>query len=246
MPIIRRSFKFEGQFTQIPNAWLRDERLSLKAKGLLAQLLSHSDGWSVTTRSLASFNGCGRDAIRSAVVELEEAGYLTRRQDRADGGEFSEVVWETSEPLPGLPLPGFPSPVNPTYKKTKEKNKNIKKYADNEILSSAFEQFWNQYPRKVGKAAARDKFFALGQENVEAILNGVFKLAQDSNLPPKEFIPYPATWLSREGWLDEPYPKREQKPWERPAETPGVREWVRELHNIGEHFNCLPGEFDCR
>jgi len=246
MPIIRRSFKFEGQFTQIPNAWLRDDRLSLKAKGLLAQLLSHSAGWSVTTRSLAEVNGCGRDAISTAVRELEEAGYLQRRQDRSEDGAFSEVIWETSEPLAGLPLPDYPSPANPTYKNTKEKKTNLKKYAHTEILKEAFEQFWDKYPRKVGKAAARDKFFNLGTKNVEAILNGVFRLSQDPNLPPREYIPYPATWLSREGWLDEAYPKREQKPWERIAETPGIRDWVKDLHDMGEHYECKLGEFGCK
>jgi hypothetical protein len=246
MPIIRRSLQFEKEFTQIPNAWLRDERLSLKAKGLLAQLLSHSIGWSVTTRSLAISNGCGRDAITTAVKELEDAGYLTRRQERTENGVFSEAVWETTDPLSGLPLPDYPVTGNPTYKKTIEKKTNFKKDSDRVILLEAFEQFWEKYPRKVGKAAARDKFLSLGTKNIEPVLNGIFRLSQDPNLPPKEFIPYPATWLAREGWLDEPYPKREVKPWERVIETPGLREWVRDLHDMGEHYECRPGEFGCK
>lgn len=246
MPIIRRTFKFEGQFTQIPNTWLRDERLSLRAKGLLAQLLSHSEGWSVTMRSLASFNGCGRDAIRSAVRELEENGYLLRRQDRSEAGEFSEAIWETSEPVTGLPVTDYPATVNPAYKNTKEKKTKEKNSLSDSLLEEAFETFWSYYPRKVGKAAARSKFFIFAKTNMAGILEGAHKLGQDPNLPPTQFIPYPATWLSREGWLDEPYPKREVKPWERIAETPGVREWVRDLHDIGEHYECLPGEFGCK
>lgn len=249
MPIIRRSFKFEGQFTQIPNTWLRDERLSLRAKGLLAQLLTHSEGWSVTMRSLAGLNGCGRDAVRSAVRELEEAGYLTRRQDRAETGEFAEAIWETTEPSSGLPLPDFPSPVNPAYKNTKDKNIKIKKNHGDAILAEAFETFWDYYPRKVGKAAARSKFFVYGRDNMSAILQGVHRLSVDPNLPSTQYIPYPATWLGREGWLDEPYPKREAKDAPALSKSPyvgGPRQWVKDLHDMGEHYECREGEFGCK
>jgi hypothetical protein len=250
MPIIRRTFRFEGQFTQIPNSWLRDGRLSLRAKGLLAQLLSHSDGWSVTMRNLASFNGCGRDAIRSAVRELEEAGYLIRRQDRSEAGEFSEAIWETSEPGADSPVPDYPTTVNPTYKKTKEKNIKIKNGHGESILTEAFETFWSYYPRKVGKAAARDKFFIEGREHMTAILEGAYRISRDPNLPPSQYIPHPATWLNREGWLDEPYPKRETaKPERIEPKSPyvgGPREWVKDLHDEGEHYECRPGEFGCK
>ena len=35
MPLIRGYHSFDDHFTQIPNSWLRDTRLSLKAIGLL-------------------------------------------------------------------------------------------------------------------------------------------------------------------------------------------------------------------
>lgn len=243
MPIIRRSLEFEGHFTQIPNAWLRDQRLSLRAKGLLSQLLSHTDGWSVTISHLADVNGCGRDAIRSAVRELEEAGYLTRSQARAEGGEFAEAVWETTEPMTESPLPEKPSTVNPLHKKTKPKKTNEKKsYA---LIESQFEQFWETYPRKVGKKAARVAFLrAIKDAKPEDVLRGTQQLAEDPNLPSKEYIPYPATWLNREGWNDEPFPKREdKKSAPPPAYTPGPRDWVRVEHDAGEHWACRPGEF---
>ena len=243
MPIVRRSFSFEGQFTQIPNAWLRDTRLSLRAKGLLGQLLTHSDGWSVTVKSLAVANSCGRDAIRTAVKELEEAGYLTRRQDRAEGGEFAETIWETSEPMTGSPLPDYPSPVIPPLKNTNSKNNNLKNLA-------LFDKFWELYPRKVGKASAR-KAFEKHVDEAFAILGGVERLANDKNLPPTQFIPYPATWINRQGWDDEPYPDREPAPGEargyaKPADLPERRAWVRALHNDGDHWECRPGEFGCK
>ena len=67
MPIVRKKLTHEYRFTQIPNDWVRDSRLSLKSIGLLAQLLSHSEGWNVTISSLATANNCGRDLIAGAV-----------------------------------------------------------------------------------------------------------------------------------------------------------------------------------
>lgn len=246
MSIVRRKLKHEYRFTQIPNDWLRDPRLSLKAIGLLAQLLSHAEGWRVTVGSLAKANGCGRDSIRGAVRELEEFGYLKREQFRADGGEFSEVHWFTSEPLSGSPLPENPLPVNPIHKNTNKKNTILKSNYGDALLDEAFETFWSSYPRKVGKAQARKVFAKFALDHLKDMLDGVIRLASDPNLPETQYIPYPATWIGREGWNDEAYPKRDKKPAEKVAEGPDRRAWVRSLHNQGEHWECREGEFGCK
>lgn len=236
MPIVRSALSFEGQFTQVPNTWIRDKRLTLKAKGLLAQLLSHSDGWQVSVYGLSIANNCGRDAIRTAVKELEDCGYLVRSQKRADGA-FSEAFWETADPWAENPTTGNPTTVNPTPKNTNT--------SENTNIKDLFDQFWNEYPRKFGKGQARKAFEgALGMADFEVILEGVRRLASDPNLPEERFIPYPATWLSREGWEDQPYPGKELKDWEKPARLPGKRDWVKGLHDAGEHHDCRGGEFD--
>lgn len=244
MPIIRRSLEFEGHFTQVPNAWLRDERLSLRAKGLLAQLMTHTNGWSVSIRALAEKNNCGRDAIRSAVRELEESGYLRRQQERQSGGEFGETVWETTEPRTDSPLPDYPSPVIPATKNTNSKNTNLKKaYA---LTEEEFDEFWQAYPRKVGKAAAKKALEMVSREtSVALILEAVRAMAADPNLPPKAYIPYPATWLNRQGWEDEPFPVRGEPETKKPeAEIPGRNDWKRFYHDDDDHSFCNPGDFD--
>lgn len=207
MPIIRTLLKHENNFTQIPNEWLRDARLSLKAIGLLAQLLSHSQGWSVSIDTLARSNNCGRDLIRAAVAELEEAGYLKRGQNRS-GGRFGESVYYTTSPdspLSGFPMTEKPAAENPTPKNKRLKNTNDKKDYDQDL----FNEFWEAYPRKVGKGAALKAFAAcLWQANAVA---GARRLANDPNLPEPQYIPHPATWLNREGWSDDPYPPRSDK-----------------------------------
>ncbi len=130
MPLIRGTHNFDGKFTQVPNAWLRDSRLTLKARGLLALLMSHSPGWSVSINSLIQENIEGRDSLKAAVAELEEFGYLKRAQSR-DGGKFSEAVWTTNSPWVGKPLTEKPlteKPLtdNPHPKNTITKNTNVK------------------------------------------------------------------------------------------------------------------------
>ena len=218
MPIIRTRHSFEDHFTTIPNAWIRDPRLSLKAKGLLAQLMSHSPGWSVTIRSLAEANGCGKDLIASAIAELERFGYLTRRQERSDNGQFSETVWQTSDPVADKPSPGNPPPDNPDNKKTIYKEEQSKELPQTSF-EEEFEEFWRLYPRKVEKIDARKAFEKAYTEHRDAVMDGVRRLSTEPNLPPLQFIPYPASWLRAGGWTNEPYPPREKSRAEIEAEA---------------------------
>lgn len=95
--LVRRKLSFEKQFTQIPNAYLRDERLGYRAIGILAHLMSHSDGHEVSIKTLAEDGPDGVSAVRTAVEKLEEHGYLTRENTRAHGGVYA-TRWELTEP----------------------------------------------------------------------------------------------------------------------------------------------------
>jgi hypothetical protein len=74
-------------FTTLSNDLLADERLSFKARGLLAYLLSRPDGWHTDATRLAQIGPDGRRSILTGLSELEEAGYLkrTRAQDPDTG-----------------------------------------------------------------------------------------------------------------------------------------------------------------
>lgn len=96
--LIRRLLPFERNFTQAPNSWIRDSRLSLKARGLLTLLLSHNDGWSVTVKALAAdCHEDGEHAIATARDELVQHGYLIRRPRRGSG-RFTAEDWELVDP----------------------------------------------------------------------------------------------------------------------------------------------------
>lgn len=213
MPIIRGSHDFDESFTRLPNRWLRDERLSLKAIGLMAQLHSHSVGWRLSIRSLAEANQCGLDLIRSAISELESAGYLRRDQARGENNQFAESVWTTVDPSSGYPSSDYPLSGNPTPKKN-----NIKKIKEKKHIPelTRFEQFWESYPRRVGKTsalraytAARGRYEGSTGDFEAMVVSGAIRLSQDRNLPALQYVPYPTTWLNRDGWNDDPYPERQ-------------------------------------
>ena len=87
-------------YTVMANYHLQDRQLSLKAVGLLSKMLSLPEGWDYTVAGLASICKEGKTAIRAALVELEEAGYMRRRQTHGAGGEFSSneyVIYETQK-----------------------------------------------------------------------------------------------------------------------------------------------------
>ena len=101
-------------YTVMSNFHLRDKRLSLKAKGLLSQMLSLPEDWDYTLTGLAYINRESKDAVRSAVNELERCGYIERRQTTDALGKFSvnEYVIHESPVEPKAAEP--PSSGNPT------------------------------------------------------------------------------------------------------------------------------------
>jgi hypothetical protein len=70
-----------NRYVVIPNEAVQNHALSFKARGVLAYLLSQPDHWTISGTALAKMAAQdGREAIRTALLELEQAGYLVRRR----------------------------------------------------------------------------------------------------------------------------------------------------------------------
>ena len=98
--IRRLQLGFERDYTQIPNRWLRDERLTYRARGILGLLLSHKDGFAVALTDLVVNKAERQEAVRTAVRELEAHGYLLRVYP-VNGGRFAAPDWILQEPPEG-------------------------------------------------------------------------------------------------------------------------------------------------
>ena len=111
-------------YTVMSNHHLRDKNLKLGTKGLLTVILSLPEDWDYTIAGLAVVCGVGKDAIRAAVNELETAGYITRKQVKAEGGKFGGnqyIIREIPEVV-SAPLSGFPTTEKPATEKPLTEN----------------------------------------------------------------------------------------------------------------------------
>ena len=109
-------------YTVMSNHHLRNHTLSLKANGLLSQMLSLPDDWDYTLQGLAQINKESIDAIREAVRELERAGYIKRNRERDERGCLRGTVYTIyeqphTEPTPEEPAQALPASENPTLEK---------------------------------------------------------------------------------------------------------------------------------
>ena len=106
-------------YTVMSNHHLRNKELSLKAKGLLSQMLSLPEDWDYTLAGLSYINREKIDAIREAVRELERAGYIQRSRERDEKGRLRGTDYIIYEQPPNLDLPTLENPTleNPTQEK---------------------------------------------------------------------------------------------------------------------------------
>lgn len=94
--------------------------LSLKAKALLAILLNLPDNWHFTVAGILSFVQERREAVMSALKELESAGFITITQSRDSKGRMNGRKYVVRELKAAAPTSGKPQAEVPRQSKTKE------------------------------------------------------------------------------------------------------------------------------
>lgn len=157
MPIIRA--KHNKDFTQINNATLREKGLSLRARGLLAYMLSFPDNWEFSVCNIVAETGESDRTVRRILAELEKQGFIYREQSRDDLGKFEDAtswVFETataarisrkketaetetkkiSPPSAKTPSAEKPSAKIPSAVNCRRKNNEYKRISKERILSS--------------------------------------------------------------------------------------------------------------
>ena len=124
-------------YTTICNRIFKDRRLSLKAKGLLAMLLSLSDHWELSIKGLEAILKEGRTSIRSTMNELIENGYVERQQIR-ENNKFIGVDYIVFE----LPKSQNLTTGNLTSQNSPQVSNNLSNYQSNKANSK--NQFFDE------------------------------------------------------------------------------------------------------
>ena len=144
-------------YTVMSSHHLRNKELSLKAKGLLSQMLSLPEDWDYTLKGLSLINRESIDAIHTAVWELEKAGYITRRQGRDEKGKMAAIeyaIYEQPQNTPELerPILENPTQLNKDIQKT-DLPKKEKSITDG--LNTDSIPFLSPYPSPLEDTAAK-------------------------------------------------------------------------------------------
>ena len=157
-------------YTVMSNHHLRNRALSLKAKGLLSQMLSLPEDWDYTLQGLARINRESIDAIRQAIRELEQAGYIQRSRERDEKGRLrgaDYVIFELPQPVPASVSPTLENPTlenptqeNPTLENPMQLNK------DGDSCNHDEKRIDHQMERPVGALYHPISFDSVGKNNL--------------------------------------------------------------------------------
>jgi hypothetical protein len=214
----------EVPFAQIANAALRDERLSFKARGILAMVLSNVGEWQATAEWIEQQSEPdGRHSVQSALTELTDLGYRSVRRERMPDGRIATITdWfhepqvsrRTENPMVGKPdgrETGGSIEHHPSEHHLVEDHGRAIMRKPVEDDDPQFARFWAAYPRKAAKGAARRAWSrAVLRAEPEIIVEGASRYAKDPNRE-DAFTAHPATWLNADRWEDEDLPSRDSR-----------------------------------
>lgn len=87
----------DNNYAVMSNYHFKEKKMSLKAKGLLSEMLSLSDDWDYSSRGLSKINKEGKNSINKILQELEEFGYLERVPVKNEKGlivDWNYIIYE--------------------------------------------------------------------------------------------------------------------------------------------------------
>jgi hypothetical protein len=149
--------------------------------------------------NLAQKARCSDRHARRALDALMEAGLVTLLEDNSKAGKPNRYRFEVGHcDAPGRTQ--CPTPVGRGVlqtQRTTQENSNTR-------AAASFDAFWEAYPRKTAKGAARVAYGKAAKKEAEnVLLDAVNHFARASRGVELRFIPHAATWLNQERWLDD-------------------------------------------
>lgn len=216
MAVFKQGPRPEEDFTMISNALARNPEITIEAKGIYMFMRSHRDGWNMTVVRTAKALGVSKGRVSKYINELIDAGYIIRSQGSGEGGRFGEIEYLIlTSPRLKNPDTVKPDTENPdTENRPTKEDYSSKKINPKKITSSSvdepgqpdgFKDFWDNYPRKIGKGKAEEKYREqLETTTPDFLANAVKNFAAECRIQQteKRYIPYPSTWLNQGRWKD--------------------------------------------
>ncbi len=212
---------------EIMNAVWRTSRASGRQKLVLLAIADHQgeQGAWPSIATLARMVNASERSVQRDIQELSKMGELLIEPQSAPGlGQYkANRYWVTLSGVTDSTSGVTNSAVRGDRVVVQTLNRNlIEPIHRQDELDGAFLEFWQLYPRKQYKTAVYKCFIkvctrAKDPVDPQTLIEGARRLANDPNLPPKEFIPNGEKWLNQGGWENEPYPEREKTAEEKQA-----------------------------
>lgn len=231
MPVIR--VNKTKDYTVMSNYHLRDKRLTLKAKGLLSVILSLPDNWEYSIDGLISICKENETAVRSALNELKDTGYLVVNKllPNQTASKKFEYVYEIYEhPLKKQECEnqgtenqgvgflyvenqgvGFldvenQGQLNTDISNTNKLNTNESNTERENRVENRFTEFWENYPRKSHMFLAEREYAASVYNGAkeEWLIDAAKEYALCVSGTNSRYIKLPENWLKENLYLDYP------------------------------------------
>src|SRR5699024_7354961 len=200
--------------------FLDNKKLSWKAKGIMAYMLSKPDDWTFYLDELQKHSTDGRTSFRAGFDELKKQGYVKKVRKRKKDGtfEWQTILYESPHvDFPHMDKPHTDNPLMDNQTLLSINELSIDELNNDKQYSVLFNEWWNLYDNKKDKRKCRNKYKVLLKKySHEEIIEGTkryldhLKLLKESG----EFVPnkkYPHTFLNGENFNDEYEHKPRQK-----------------------------------
>ena len=132
----------EDNYVIVDKAFLLNEKISLKAKGLLALLLSYPDNWQFYEAEIVQHAADKANSLSSGLKELIENGYIVRKLGKDETGKFKGYEYHIYE----KPITEKPITENSVLLNNKDTKNKDTKTASSPELASEFKEWYSKYP----------------------------------------------------------------------------------------------------
>lgn len=217
--IIKMDTKFiktkkEKNYTVLDNTFIKDTRLSWKAKGLMTYLLSLPDDWTIHLSEIEQHATDGKSALRSAINELKEFGYLKAEQKR-ENNRFAEMVYIIIE-NPDSPYTDFQQTENLQTENLNSENQTLQNTNNDKVLNKQSTD--NNIPKEkkhkngtyqnvlLSDSELKKLCDILGPDKAKAVIDNF------SELKEMKGYKYKSDYLALKKWGIEAYEKKNASP----------------------------------